>query len=95
MILSITQSGTKCHYISRSVTEKLSMIFHHAKKNLIAYGYGINVPMIQGFLERETGINAEDIVSFSGEKTMLFSDGLNVIPGTVILTTSMKHIREI
>jgi DNA polymerase III epsilon subunit family exonuclease len=95
MILSITESGTKCHYIPRSVWDSVSMMFHHAKKNLIAYGYGIDTPIIQGFLDRETGIDVSDIISFHGQKTMLFTDWSNMIPGTVILTTSMKHIREI
>lgn len=74
MILSITESGTKCHYISRSVRDNLSMIFHRAKKNLIAYGYGIDASMIRGFLDRETGIDTNDMISFHGQKTMLFTD---------------------
>jgi hypothetical protein len=74
MILSITESGTKCHYISRSVKDNLSMIFHRAKKHLIAYGYGIDASMIQSFLDRETGIDTSDIISFHRQKTMLFTD---------------------
>ena len=74
MILSITESGTQCHYIPRSVRDTVSMMFHHPKKNLIAYGYGIDTPIIHGFLDRETGIDMSDIISFHRKKTMVFTD---------------------
>jgi len=95
VVLSITESGTKCHYIPRSAKEWLSNIIKNTKESIVAYWYGISNPVIQDFLARETGINFPDTISFPPTHTMIFRAKTPMIPWTVILTTSMKHIREI
>ncbi|NRH20514.1 hypothetical protein HOO68_00510 [Candidatus Gracilibacteria bacterium] len=95
--LNINLEKTKITLIPRSVKVLMTPIL----KGAIGYGINIMFPQTKGFLIREYGYTPEEFSDSKNEvqsktkiKYIEYHPDI-IIPGTVILTTSQKHARDI
>jgi hypothetical protein len=95
--INITNEKTKITYIPRSIQENIFPLLEDS----LAYGINISLPQTEAFLEREYGYLKSEF-----EKTQITSQPKKIITqieyhpgviqaGTVILTTSQKHARDL
>jgi DNA polymerase III epsilon subunit family exonuclease len=95
MILSIQEGKTKITYIHRSVSD----IMHPLTAGYTLYGIHISRPETSGFLMREYGLDISHIQSSNRAISIYLThweyDTKDTKAGTVILTTSLKHARDI
>ncbi len=96
-ILTINEEKTKINLIPRDV----AYLIGPTLVGSLAYGVNISLPETRGFLIREYWLNEKDtlILSPSTKDTTRiihaeYHAGI-VQPGTVILTTSLKHARDL
>jgi DNA polymerase III epsilon subunit-like protein len=95
MILSIQEGKTKITYIHRSVSD----IMYPLTTGSTLYGIHISRPETSGFLMREYGLDISKIWSSNRNTSTYLThweyDTKDTQAGTVILTTSLKHARDI
>lgn len=93
IILTITENSTKAEFIIRKLGQESEKFF----QNAIGYGFHLENESVENFLKNEFPVavelekmkTSEQITEFSGLQTAMVGDKI------LILTTSMKHIREI
>ncbi len=95
--LNIANEKTKITFIPRSVKKQLSPIL----KGSLAYGVNVAFPQTEAFLMREYGYTSNEciknharVVSWTTVVPIEYHPGL-INGGTVILTTSQKHARDL
>lgn len=97
-ILSIQEGSVSVQYIPYRIHEFFSALLSFPRKDIVLYGYGIHFPLLRSFLEREFILPESITCNIYHKKE---SNGVIIVPlnevwqKTVILTTSMRHIREI
>jgi DNA polymerase III epsilon subunit-like protein len=99
-IIHIQESGTTIHLIPRDISLQFEYRINLLNTDqLSGYGYGINGPILRRFLKSECGLHGssepldKDYTKIA--QLSLYNENEEVLPGSVILTTSQKHIREI
>jgi DNA polymerase III epsilon subunit-like protein len=97
IILEIQKEATIIHIIEREIWKWIEEDIINKTKYLYSYGYGVWGEIIQTFLRTESGISEH--VKWNThlyKREILFeSSMIHMDWGDVILTTSLKHIREI
>lgn len=102
-ILNLTSWRLTITYIPRRVDDTIRSYFAHAT-DVYSYGPQIHGEKISGFLESEVGIDTADILKHGEnprDNIIVDENAIkkliqeNTIGGTVILTTSMKHVRKL
>jgi DNA polymerase III epsilon subunit family exonuclease len=97
-ILSIQEGAISVQYIPYRIHEFFLPILSYPEKSIILSWYGIHFPPLCSFLEREFALSENlpcSIYSPKKTKWVLISSQPEMGKKTVILTTSMRHIREI
>jgi len=96
-ILGIQKWKTVIHMIERDVCNGIDRDILSTARNVYSYGYGVWWNIIQNFLKTESWISCENTVrQHSYERELIFQRDMTHIDGwTIILTTSLRHIREI
>jgi hypothetical protein len=95
--LNITSEKTKITYIPRSVKAFMKPLL----RSSLAYGVNITLPQTESFLIREYGYTSEEFTRGQSpiqQKTKITQAEYHpgtIKPGTVILTTSQKHARDL
>lgn len=95
--INITNEKTKITYIPRSIQKNISPLLEDS----LAYGINISLPQTEAFLEREYGYLKNEfgtVQTTSHPKKIItqieYHPGV-IQAGTVILTTSQKHARDL
>lgn len=98
IVLDIWRERTHIRYIPHNLLERIKFInTQGAKEDIVLYGHWISGKKVSSFLEKEYGLNTVFETQEHTEKEIKMLESLRWInlKWTVILTTSMKHIREI
>jgi DNA polymerase III epsilon subunit family exonuclease len=104
IIININQGKTKVTLIPQSVTRIMSPLLERS----IAYWYQLSGTQTAWFLKREYGYNIDELININGQIHQTNTSEIHercshhmeyhvssIKPGTVILTTSMKHARDL
>jgi DNA polymerase III epsilon subunit-like protein len=96
-ILSIQKWKTVIHIIERDICDGIERDILSTARNIYSYGYGVWWPIIQNFLKTESWISCDNTVKqHSYERELIFQGDISHIDGwSIILTTSLRHIREL
>lgn len=94
VILTIINEKTNLKFIERNLDESIKNFW----KNSIGYGYWLEIDEITNFVKRELNNENIEIITENNNKKItkfLTPKEINFEGKTLILTTNMKHIREI
>jgi DNA polymerase III epsilon subunit-like protein len=96
-ILEIQKWKTTLNIITRDIRESIQSGILSPAEHTYLYGYGVWGKIIQNFLQEESGIDADRVdIRHPYNREILFASEIKMLDwGEVILTTSLKHIREI
>lgn len=94
VILTIINEKTNLKFIERNLDESIKNFW----KNSVGYGYWLEIDEITNFVKRELNNENIEIITENNNKKItkfLTPKEINFEGKTLILTTNMKHIREI
>lgn len=98
LILQINDKESIFHFIPRSISRNIrERIMNENKEHIIHYGYKLTGSIIKNFLQHECAIfeNPKNYIEGSEKKRILITpEKEDISPGSVVLCTSQKQIRE-